>query len=44
MAGQVMFFMAICYTYRSIPILDRRKIAVNLDDSLYPVKELSDNF
>ncbi|KAL8710345.1 MAG: hypothetical protein Q9220_005115 [cf. Caloplaca sp. 1 TL-2023] len=27
MAGQVLFFMAICYTYRSIPVLDRRKIA-----------------
>ncbi|KAL8679723.1 MAG: hypothetical protein Q9186_003995 [Xanthomendoza sp. 1 TL-2023] len=27
MAGQVFFFMSICYTYRSIPILDRRKIA-----------------
>lgn len=28
MAGQCMFFMAVCYTYRSIPYLDRRKIAV----------------
>lgn len=27
MAGQVVFFMVICYTYRSIPFLDRRKIA-----------------
>jgi hypothetical protein len=27
MAGQCMFFMALCYTYRSIPYLDRRKIA-----------------
>ncbi|MCJ1290998.1 hypothetical protein MMC34_002540 [Xylographa carneopallida] len=26
-AGQCLFFMAICYTYRSIPYLDRRKIA-----------------
>ncbi|MCJ1476469.1 hypothetical protein MMC13_005135 [Lambiella insularis] len=25
-AGQCLFFMAICYTYRSIPYLDRRKI------------------
>ena len=29
-AGQCIFFMAICYTYRSIPFLDRRKIAVSL--------------
>lgn len=27
MAGQCMFFMALCYTYRSVPYLDRRKIA-----------------
>jgi hypothetical protein len=27
MAGQCIFFMALCYTYRSIPYLDRRKIA-----------------
>ncbi|MCJ1352196.1 MAG: hypothetical protein MMC33_002180 [Icmadophila ericetorum] len=26
MAGQCLFFMAICYTYRAIPYLDRRKI------------------
>lgn len=26
MAGQCLFFMTICYTYRSIPYLDRRKI------------------
>lgn len=26
MAGQCLFFMALCYTYRSIPYLDRRKI------------------
>ncbi|KAL8748800.1 MAG: hypothetical protein Q9184_007083 [Pyrenodesmia sp. 2 TL-2023] len=26
MAGQVLFFMAVCYTYRSISILDQRKI------------------
>lgn len=25
--GQCLFFMAICYTYRSVPYLDRRKIA-----------------
>lgn len=29
-AGQCLFFMAICYTYRSIPYLDRRKIAVRI--------------
>ncbi len=28
-AGQCFFFMFICYTYRSIPSLDRRKIAVS---------------
>lgn len=27
--GQCLFFMAVCYTYRSIPYLDRRKIAVS---------------
>lgn len=27
MSGQCIFYMAICYTYRSIPYLDRRKIA-----------------
>ena len=27
-AGQCLFFMVICYTYREIPVLDRRKIAV----------------
>lgn len=27
MAGQCLFFMAFCYTYRMIPYLDRRKIA-----------------
>lgn len=26
-AGQCLFFMALCYTYRSIPYLDRRKVA-----------------
>ena len=26
--GQCLFFMAICYTYRAVPYLDRRKIAV----------------
>ncbi|MCJ1251119.1 hypothetical protein MMC30_008350 [Trapelia coarctata] len=26
MAGQCLFFMAICYTYRMVPYLDRRKI------------------
>lgn len=29
MAGQVLFFMAVCYTYRAIPALDRRKIAAS---------------
>lgn len=29
-AGQCLFFMFFCYTYRSIPALDRRKIAVSL--------------
>ena len=27
-AGQCIFFMCICYTYRSIPYLDRRKLKV----------------
>jgi hypothetical protein len=27
--GQCFFFMGICYTYRAIPYLDRRKIAVS---------------
>lgn len=30
-AGQCLFFMAICYTYRAVPYLDRRKIAVSKD-------------
>lgn len=30
MAGQCLFFMAVCYTYRLIPYLDRRKIKVCL--------------
>lgn len=29
MAGQCLFFMALCYTYRSFKYLDRRKIAVS---------------
>lgn len=29
MAGQCLFFMALCYTYRSFRALDRRKIAVS---------------
>ena len=29
MAGQCLFFMAICYSYRAIPYLDKRKIAVS---------------
>ncbi|MCJ1259807.1 hypothetical protein MMC24_007646 [Lignoscripta atroalba] len=28
MAGQCLFFMAICYSYRAVPYLDKRKIAV----------------
>ena len=32
MGAQCLFYMAICYTYRSIPWLDRRKVAV----SIYP--------
>lgn len=35
-AGQCFFFMFICYTYRSIPSLDRRKIAVSLCLSISP--------
>ena len=27
--GQCLFFMTICYTYRAVPYLDRRKIAVS---------------
>lgn len=34
MAGQCLFFMAICYTYRMIPYLDRRKITVS--PTLFP--------
>ena len=34
MAGQCLFFMAICYTYRMIPYLDRRKIRVSFLPSL----------
>jgi hypothetical protein len=33
MAGQCLFFMAICYTYRAIPYLDKRKIAVSVISS-----------
>jgi len=29
MAGQCLFFMAICYTYRMVPYLDRQKITVS---------------
>ena len=29
MAGQCLFFMSICYIYRAIPLLDRKKIAVS---------------
>ena len=34
-AGQCFFFMFICYTYRSIPYLDRRKIAVSCPMPLF---------
>ena len=33
MAGQCIFFMTICYVYRSIPALDKRKIAVSITAS-----------
>lgn len=33
-AGQCIFFMSICYFYRSIPYLDRRKIAVRYSSPL----------
>lgn len=33
--GQCFFFMGICYTYRAIPYLDRRKIAVSPDFPSY---------
>jgi ER-bound oxygenase mpaB/B'/Rubber oxygenase, catalytic domain len=36
MAGQCLFFMAICYTYRSIRSLDQRKIAVSYSISSEP--------
>ena len=29
MAGQCLFFMAICYSYRAVPYLDKRKITVS---------------
>jgi len=35
-AGQCIFFICICYTYRSIPFLDRRKIKVSSIPSLAP--------
>lgn len=35
MGGQCLFFMALCYTYRLIPYLDRRKIKVGLPRSLF---------
>ena len=33
MAGQCLFFMVVCYTYRAIPFLDRRKITVSAEYS-----------
>jgi len=35
MAGQCLFFMAICYIHRAIPWLDKRKIAVSGMPSRY---------
>ena len=35
MGGQCLFFMALCYTYRLIPYLDRRKIKVGLPGSFF---------
>ena len=37
MAGQCLFFMALCYTYRLIPYLDRRKIKAWLLSHQTPV-------
>ena len=34
MAGQCFFFMVLCYTYRSIPYLDKRKIAVSFQQPI----------
>lgn len=34
MAGQCLFFMVLCYTYRSFETLDRRKIKVSLTHAL----------
>lgn len=34
-AGQCIFFVVICYTYRSIPYLDRRKLKVCRSSSTY---------
>ncbi|KAF2741016.1 hypothetical protein EJ04DRAFT_481307 [Polyplosphaeria fusca] len=36
MTGQCLFFMAICYSYRAIPYLDRRKIS-NLKKIFYAI-------
>lgn len=35
-AGQCIFFMSLCYTYRSIPWLDRRKIKVRFSPHAMP--------
>ena len=39
--GQCLFFMAICYTYRAVPFLDRRKIAVSEEPCANDVRSLS---
>ena len=39
--GQCIFFMGICYFYRSIPYLDRRKIAVSFSSPSSPCLSLA---
>lgn len=39
--GQCLFFVAICYTYRAVPYLDRRKIAVSKEPYANDVHLLS---
>ena len=36
MSGQCLFFMGLCYTYRLVPWLDRRKIKVRVSSFLLP--------
>ena len=38
MAGQCIFFMAICYSYRTVPYLDRRKISVSSPEVVLKVE------